>query len=117
MITEREVANAIEECMKDPITGSKRGILADLIIIQDYLFGGSPSTRTVTQEVPACPAAPVEQTVIQEIVETSCDSDFLKAIDGRKADRVWRLMDELVEAVKILHPRMYNTFLDKVQDL
>ena len=27
------------------------------------------------------------------------------------------LMDELVEAVKILHPRMYTTFIDKVQDL
>ena len=30
---------------------------------------------------------------------------------------VWKLMDELVEAVKILHPRMYTTFIDKVQDL
>ena len=27
------------------------------------------------------------------------------------------LIDELVEAVKILHPRMYTTFIDKVQDL
>ena len=35
----------------------------------------------------------------------------------RKADKVWKLIDELVEAVKILHPRMYTTFIDKVQDL
>ena len=26
-------------------------------------------------------------------------------------------LDELVEAGKILHPRMYSTFIDKVQDL
>ena len=39
------------------------------------------------------------------------------AVDGRKADKVWKLIDELVEAVKILHPRMYTTFIDKVQDL
>ena len=45
------------------------------------------------------------------------DSEFLKAVDGRKAERVWKLVDELVEAVKILHPRMYTTFIDKVQDL
>ena len=44
-------------------------------------------------------------------------SFFEKAVDGRKADKVWKLMDELVEAVKILHPRMYTTFIDKVQDL
>ena len=45
------------------------------------------------------------------------DSEFLKAVDGRRADKVWELIDELVEAVKILHPRMYTTFIDKVQDL
>ena len=40
-----------------------------------------------------------------------------RAVDGRKAEKVWKLVDELVEAVKILHPRMYTTFIDKVQDL
>ena len=40
-----------------------------------------------------------------------------RAVGGRKADKVWKLIDELVEAVKILHPRMYTTFIDKVQDL
>ena len=44
-------------------------------------------------------------------------SFFEKAVDGRKEDKVWKLIDELVEAVKILHPRMYTTFIDKVQDL
>ena len=45
------------------------------------------------------------------------ESEFLKAVDGRKADKAWKLIDELVEAVKVLHPRMYTTFIDKVQDL
>ena len=40
-----------------------------------------------------------------------------KAVDGREAEKVWKLIDELVEAVKILHPRMYTTFIGKVQDL
>ena len=54
---------------------------------------------------------------VETYIETNGDSEFLKAVDGRKADKVWKLMDELVEAVKILHPRMYTTFIDKVQDL
>ena len=58
---------------------------------------------------------PTEQ--VETYIETNGDSEFLKAVDGRKADKVWKLMDELVEAVKILHPRMYTTFIDKVQDL
>ena len=60
-------------------------------------------------------APPMEQ--VETYIETTGDSEFLKAVDGRKADKVWKLMDELVEAVKILHPRMYTTFIDKVQDL
>ena len=58
---------------------------------------------------------PMEQ--VEKYIETSCDSEFLKAVDGRKADKAGKLIDELVEAVKILHPRMYTTFIDKVQDL
>lgn len=60
-------------------------------------------------------APPVEQ--VETYIGTNGDSEFLKAIDGRKAEKVWKLVDELVEAVKILHPRMYTTFIDKVQDL
>ena len=60
-------------------------------------------------------APPIEQ--VEIYVETNGYSEFLKAVDGRKADNVWKLIDELVEAVKILHPRMYTTFIDKVQDI
>lgn len=117
MITEKEIAQAIEECMREPVTGNKRAVLADLIIIQDYLFGGPMQAQEVQQPMPmqSYSAPPMEQ--VETYIETSCDSEFLKAIDGRKADKVWKLMDELVEAVKILHPRMYTTFIDKVQDI
>jgi hypothetical protein len=117
MITEKEVEQAIQECMRDPITGNKRAVLADLIIIQDYLFGEPTRAHEVPQPMPmqSYSAPPMEQ--VEIYVETNGDSEFLKVVNGRKAERVWKLMDELVEAVKILHPRMYSTFIDKVQDL
>ena len=117
MITEKEVEQAIQECMRDPITGNKRAVLADLIIIQDYLFGEPTRAQEVPQPIPmqSYSAPPMEQ--VEIYVETNGDSEFLKAVDGRKAERVWPLINELVEAVKILHPRMYTTFIDKVQDL
>ena len=117
MITEKEVEQAIQECMRDPITGNKRAVLADLIIIQGYLFGEPTLAQGVPQPMPmqSYSAPPMEQ--VEIYVETNGDSEFLKAVDGRKAERVWKLMDELVEAVKILHPRMYSTFIDKVQDI
>ena len=118
MITEKEVEQAIQECMRDPITGNKRAVLADLIIIQDYLFGEPTRAQEVPQPMPMQSyAAPQNLEQVEIYVETNGDSEFLKVVNGRKAERVWKLMDELVEAVKILHPRMYTTFIDKVQDL
>ena len=117
MITEKEVEQAIQECMRDPITGNKRAVLADLIIIQDYLFGEPTRAQESPQPMPmqSYSAPPMEQ--VEIYIETNGDSEFLKAVNGRKAERVWPLINELVEAVKILHPRMYTTFIDKVQDL
>ena len=117
MITEKEIEQAIKECLREPVTGNKRSVLADLIIIQDYLFGAPMQAQEVPHPMPmqSYSAPPMEQ--VEKYIETNGDSEFLKAVDGRKADKVWKLMDELVEAVKILHPRMYTTFIDKVQDL
>ena len=117
MITEKEIEQAIEECMREPVTGNKRSVLADLIIIQDYLFGAPMQAQDVPHPMPmqSYSAPPMEQ--VETYIETNGDSEFLKAVDGRKADKAWKLIDELVEAVKILHPRMYTTFIDKVQDL
>ena len=118
MITEKEVSQAIEECMREPVTGTKRAVLADLIIIQDYLFGEPTRAQEVPKPMPIQSySAPQTLEQVEIYVETNGDSEFLKAVDGRKAERVWKLMDELVEAVKILHPRMYSTFIDKIQDL
>ena len=117
MITEKEISQAINECMREPVAGNKRAVLADLIIIQDYLFGEPTRAQEAPQPMPmqSYSAPPVEQ--VETYIETNGDSEFLKAVDGRKADKAWKLIDELVEAVKILHPRMYTTFIDKVQDI
>ena len=117
MITEKEVEQAIQECMQEPVTGNKRAVLADLIIIQDYLFGEPTRAQEAPHPMPmqSYSAPPMEQ--VENYIQTTGDSEFLRAVDGRKADNAWKLIDELVEAVKILHPRMYTTFIDKVQDL
>jgi hypothetical protein len=112
MITEKELNQAINECLRDPITGNKRAVLADLIIIQDYLFGDHHQPVERYSYSP-----PTEQTEAEMRIKTEGGSEFLLAVQGRSADRVLKLIDELVEAVKILHPRMYTTFIDKVQDL
>lgn len=114
MITEREVRQAIDECLREPVTGQKRAVLADLIIINGYLFGQHPQEGEPDNMISRASHDP-EQT--EDIIYTNGGSEFLDVADGRKAERFWKLMNEFVEAVKILHPRMYSTFIDKIQDL
>ena len=45
------------------------------------------------------------------------ESEFLAAVNGKCGDAVWRIMDELAEAVKVLHPRVYESVLKKLNDL
>ena len=82
---------------------------------EEILWHGQNIIQILAETVQEIALLEPEQ--VETYIQTSGDSEFLKAVDGRKADKVWKLMDELVEAVKILHPRMYTTFIDKVQDL
>ena len=52
MITEKEIEQAIKECLREPVTGNKRAVLADLIIIQDYLFGEPTQAQEAPQPHP-----------------------------------------------------------------
>lgn len=112
MITEEEVLSAINQCMNEPITGAKRTALADLIIIQDYLFGKPRAERVEYVEVPV----PTHSGVLEDGIVTDGGSEFLEAINGKKPKKVWKVVNELVEAIKTLHPRMYESFMDKIYD-
>ena len=110
MITERDLDEAIAKCQCESNPANSTCIkLAAFLTLKDYLYP-QESYQQYSYSAP-----PVEQ--VENYIQTTGDSEFLKAVDGRKADKVWQLMDELVEAVKILHPRMYTTFIVKVQDL
>ena len=52
MITEKEVEQAIKECLREPVTGGKRAVLADLYnhtglpFRRAYASAGSPTANT-----------------------------------------------------------------------
>lgn len=113
MITEKEVRQAIDECTQEPITGSKRSTLADLIIIQDYLFGEPRQEKIKYVEVPV----PAYFETAEKQIMTNGGSEFLEAVNGRNADKVWKVIDELIDATRVLHPRMYRSFIEKICEI
>lgn len=103
MVTERELLTAIAECEKEPTTNAKISQLADFYIVYDHLFG-QPSGYSFKNNI--------EHTKIK----TSGDTEFLKAVNGKDTDKVWQIVNEMAEAVKTLHPRMYDRVLEKLSD-
>lgn len=105
MITERELLKAIDECQQEPITSSKRGTLADLFIIYDHLFG-EPINAGYSYD-----------NKIEKQIQTNGDTEFLEAVNGKDTEKVLAVLDELMEATKTLHPRMYDGVLQRIYDI
>ena len=44
-------------------------------------------------------------------------SEFVQAIKNKPIDKVWALIDELVQSVQVLQPRLYDGFMEKIMEL
>ena len=45
------------------------------------------------------------------------DSAFIKAINGKNPEQLWKIIDELMEVVQATQPRVYNKVLQTIQEL
>lgn len=105
MITEKELTDAIRECETEPITPNKVSKLADFYIIYEHLFGQP-------YEADYSYANQIEKTI-----SVTGDSDFMKAVNGKDTEKVMAVVDELLEAVKVLQPRMYDGVLRRLSEI
>lgn len=101
MITEREILDAIDDLLREPVSITDCGKIASLMVVHDHLFGE--------------PQQPREKEKAADIIETDGSSDFLRAVNGRDADAVMTVMNELMDAVKVLQPRIYDEVMDRVR--
>ena len=107
MITERDLLQEIEFCQEQPITDKKFEGLASCFIVYDHLFGEPMDYRSGYSGDARTP---------ENTIQTSGGSEFLQIVNGRNPDKVWQIVNELVEATKVLQPRMYDGFISKLMD-
>lgn len=105
MITEKELTDAIRECESEPITPNKVSKLADFYIIYEHLFG-----QPVDTAYSYAPQA-------EKVIYTDGGNEFLQAINGKDTEKVMAIIDELMEAVKILQPRMYDGVICRISEI
>lgn len=105
MITKREIDGAIRECEDAPVSYQMCAKLATFYTIRDHLYEEEiEEPREIEHSYDPPPQ-----------VDDYGDSDFLQAIQGRDQTDMWLLMDELMEAVQVTNPRLYDGVMRKIK--
>ena len=94
-----EVNPSIETCRK----------LAACLIVKRELFG---EPERLPEHGYSYAAAPVP---VDTHITYISDTEFSRAINGRRQEDVWPIIDELVSTVEVLMPRLYNGLMRRLQ--
>ena len=111
MFTKAELVDAINE-----IEGGKHSIqncerLAAIYTVLDHLYD-EPTIKK-----PDLGYSYDNNINIETIIGNYGDSEFYKAISGKPSKEIWKLINELVEAVDVFNPRLVNNFYNKLYDI
>lgn len=97
MISLDKVEESILELERGDTCFSVCEKLASLYTVRDHLRGYQA----------AAPAA----------IDLDGSSDFLRAVNGKNPEAVLPIIDGLMDAVRVLHPGMYDSVMDKISEL
>ena len=102
MFSEAELKKAIEELEKAPTTFQDAEKLATFYVLYDHLFKD-------------------QKPLIEPIKEVTIDryngSEFYRVISGKKAKCVWRMMNEIMDIIRVAQPHIYKAFIQRIKNL
>lgn len=114
LITEQDLKEAIAECQGQRNPNASTCIkLAAFLTIQKELFGNSEQPEAVQPFNSYSYSADNKE----KIVDYSIETEFGKLIDGKIAADAWDVMQELMDALKITNPKLYNFVLRKLEQI
>ena len=105
MITEADLTTAIAECQGKRNPDAKTCMmLAAFYTIRREMFGEEKEAEPSYSFAPA-PVA---------VIETDRDSDFARAVDGKEQERVIPVLDELMQTLSVIQPKLYDAVMTKL---
>lgn len=119
MITEQDLQEAIAECQGQRNPNASTCIkLAAFLTIQKELFGEKQVADIGKMSIPAYSYASMpEEPVGEKTIGYYGDSDFLRAIEGHSAEDVWPIMDELMQSMAVIQPRIYDQVMRRIMNI
>lgn len=97
MLSQRELDTAIREFEEAPTNYENCAKLATFYTIFDHLY--SEPKATVKAE---------------EVIGLYGSSEFLKLVANKSPDVIWGVLDELMDTLKIINPRLYEGVVQKI---
>ena len=102
MITQKEIDEAINEVAEEMQNYNDCQKLATFLTLKDLLY---PKYRQYIE------------TVTETVVDFEGASEFSSVVNGKVAVDVWQVIEELMEAIKWLYPRIYNQVIEKIKKI
>ena len=96
MITRTELETAIKEYEAAPNMYSNCEKLATFYILYDHMYGAEPRG--------------------EEKVVFKGKGEFADAVNGAEPSHAWAVMEELMDALSVLNPKLYRGALDKLTE-
>lgn len=113
MITEQDLQEAIAECEGQRKPGANTCMkLAAFYAIKDHLYPERVRAETYQSAYPVYMDMGKDT---DDTVKYSSKSDFGQAITGRNSDEMWGIIDELMDALIAINPRLYDSVLRKIK--
>lgn len=100
MLTKRELLEAVKECEESPSNYHDCEKLATFYTIYDHLY----------------PDTSIEQ-IEEATVGNYGDSEFLTEVSGCDSRQAWGVIDELMNTLKVMQPRLYNAIIVKLEQI
>jgi hypothetical protein len=113
VITQQDLQAAIAECIGERNPNANTCIkLAAYYTIQREMYGEETVSKMETPTYSFAP--PPEQ--VETTIDYESNTEFGRAIAGRREAEVWPLIDELVETISVVNPRLYAGFMRKLEN-
>lgn len=118
LITEKDLQEAIAECQGQRNPNASTCIkLAAFLTIQKELFEKSEQFETIEKSEPIKTYSFEAADNKEKIVNYPVNTEFGNLIDGQIAADVWDVMQELMDALKITNPKLYNFAVRKLEQI
>lgn len=114
MIREEDLHEAIAECLGKKNPDANTCIkLASFYTILDQLY-----PKEIAEQVSAqMPVIPTQSFAPDpEIIDYEGDSEFAQEIRGRSVSYIMPIIDELMQTLQVLQPRLYDAVMRRIID-